>query len=142
MPPIHASYCKSLCAIQTTCRQRQQNKSRCDKKQRVCLQLTPVIVNRCVLSKLRAGSDSKINQDGDRRGDTLQPKPPLASLLQLHYPLSSPDSCLLQEYTVGPPEYTTNKASWWQRRLVATQVCGKDSWPLCVHSCIRLSVLL
>eukprot|EP00967_Tisochrysis_lutea_P063430 scaffold81865_cov18-Tisochrysis_lutea.AAC.1 len=42
-------------------------------------------------------------------GNQSQSKSPLTSLLQLHYPLSSPDNDLLQEYTL-PPQVGRGKA--------------------------------
>lgn len=40
------------------------------------------------------------NPSGAEEGAGAPPRPPMASLLQLHYPLSSPRSGLLQEYTL------------------------------------------
>uniref|UniRef100_A0A7S3VNI3 Uncharacterized protein n=1 Tax=Dunaliella tertiolecta TaxID=3047 RepID=A0A7S3VNI3_DUNTE len=44
-------------------------------------------------------------------GNQSQSKSPLTSLLQLHYPLSSPDNDLLQEYTLPPQVSSGSTAS-------------------------------
>ncbi|KAF5832162.1 hypothetical protein DUNSADRAFT_12031 [Dunaliella salina] len=61
-----------------------------------------------VLDKLLIFTPSPVDVKGGNKG---QPKPPLASLMQLHYPLSSPDNNLLQEYTLPPQISSGNTAS-------------------------------